>query len=351
MNVRRVFHMRTLKTLFFAVSLAGAVLSTAYGQSKVGTSAAQFLGIGVGPRAIAMGGAYVASYEDVSAIYWNPGAFVQANGSQLSFSSSAWLVGSTFRWLGFMYNIDGQNAFGLSLTQLDYGEEEVTTVAAPEGTGDRWSAQDLAISLSYSRRFTDHFSLGGSVKYIDQSIWHESAKGVTFDLGLLFQTEFNNLRIGMSMSNFGGDLTLDGSDLLIPVSVDPANSGSNQSLSGKLKTDGWPTPLLFRVGVAIDVVRDDQLSVTLATDALRPSDNDESINLGGEVGWRNMLFFRAGYKSILLQNDVNNSQEGLSLGGGLRLTSEGLGSLEFDYAFSKFGLFDNINTIAISIRF
>jgi hypothetical protein len=250
-----------------------------------------------------------------------------------------------------MYNIDGQNAFGLSLTQLDYGEEEVTTVAAPEGTGDRWSAQDLAISLSYSRRFTDHFSLGGSVKYIDQSIWHESAKGVTFDLGLLFQTEFNNLRIGMSMSNFGGDLTLDGSDLLIPVSVDPANSGSNQSLSGKLKTDGWPTPLLFRVGVAIDVVRDDQLSVTLATDALRPSDNDESINLGGEVGWRNMLFFRAGYKSILLQNDVNNSQEGLSLGGGLRLTSEGLGSLEFDYAFSKFGLFDNINTIAISIRF
>ena len=348
MIMRRVFHIDITRPLLIAVVLTAAFLGTANGQSKVGTSAAQFLGIGVGPRAVAMGGAYVASYEDVSSIYWNPGAFVQANGSQLSFSSSAWLVGSTFRWLGFMYKLDDQNALGFSLTQLDYGEEEVTTVAAPEGTGDRWSAQDLAISLSYSRRFTDHFSLGGSVKYIDQSIWHESAKGVTFDLGLLFQTEFNNLRIGMSMSNFGGDLTLDGSDLLIPVSVDP---GSNQNLSGKLKTDPWPTPLLFRVGVAIDVVRDDEISVTLAGDALRPSDNDESIYLGGVVGWRVLLFFRAGYKSLLLQNDVNNSQEGVSLGGGLKLTSEGLGSLEFDYAFSKFGLFDNINTIAISIRF
>ncbi len=340
-----------MKKILLAAIVCAACVTPGYGQSKVGTAAAQFLGIGVGPRAIGMGGAYVASYDDVSSIYWNPGAFVQANTSQLVFTNSQWLAGSTFRWFGFMYNLDGQNAFGLTITQLDYGEEEVTTVAAPEGTGDKWSAQDLAVALSYSRRFTDHFSLGGSAKYISQSIWNETAKGLTFDLGLLFITEFNDLRLGMSMSNFGGDLTLDGSDLLLPVSVDPANSGSNQSLTGKLKTDAWPTPLLFRVGVAMDVVKSDELLVTLAVDALRPSNNDESMNLGGEVGWRKMLFLRAGYKSLLLNNSTNNSQEGLTLGAGIRLAAEGLGSFDFDYSFSKFGLFDNLNAIAISIKF
>ena len=43
-------------------------------QSKVGTTAAQFLGIGVGSRAMSMGGAFTAMYDDPSCLYWNPGA-------------------------------------------------------------------------------------------------------------------------------------------------------------------------------------------------------------------------------------------------------------------------------------
>ena len=40
--------------------------------NKTGTTAAQFLKIGVGPRAIGMGGAYTASADDINAMYWNP---------------------------------------------------------------------------------------------------------------------------------------------------------------------------------------------------------------------------------------------------------------------------------------
>ena len=47
-------------------------------QTKVGTTAAQFLGVSVGPRAIAMGGAFVAANDDATSLYWNPGAFQQA---------------------------------------------------------------------------------------------------------------------------------------------------------------------------------------------------------------------------------------------------------------------------------
>jgi hypothetical protein len=333
--------------------LIGALLavllvhSGAFGQSKVGTTAAQFLGISVGPRAAAMGGAYVASNEDVTSLYWNPGAVAQAGKSQLVFSNTDWLVGTKFRWFGFLLSLDEQNAVGISLTQLDYGEEDVTTVALPNGTGERWSAQDMSIAVTYSRRLTDRFSMGGSIKYIDQRVWNESASTFAFDLGLLFVTGFNDMRLGVSMSNFGGEMKLDGRDLLQRVDIDPLNSGSNKALVGSLKTDSWPIPLLFRVGVAMDVYKDEMWRFTVAADALRPNDNDESVNVGGEFGWSDMVFLRGGYKSVFGQG----AEDGLSLGAGVKYTAAGLGALEVNYAFTKFGLFGNLNTIALGFSF
>jgi hypothetical protein len=332
--------------------LTGALLAVmvalpAIGQTKVGTTAAQFLGISVGPRAIAMGGAYVASNEDATSLYWNPGAFQQAGKSQLTFSNTNWLVGTKFRWLGLMLNLGGEDAIGLSLTQLDYGEEEVTTVALPEGTGERWSAQDLSIGLSYCRRLTDRFSMGATVKYVDQRIWNESASTFAFDVGLLFVTGFHDMRLGVSMSNFGGEMKMDGRDLLQRVDIDPSNSGSNKALVGSLKTDPWAIPLLFRVGVAIDAFQDDQYKVTLAADALRPNDNEESVNAGGEVSWNNMVFVRGGYKSLF----GTDAEEGISLGAGLKYTAESFGAIEVNYSYTEFGLFGNLNTFALAISF
>jgi hypothetical protein len=336
-----------LKAVFTIIAVLIVFFGSSFSQSKVATTAAQFLGISVGPRAMAMGGAFVASNNDATSLYWNPGAFAQAGKTQFIFSNTDWLAGTKFRWFGGIVDLDGANAVGVSLTQLDYGEDEVTTVANPEGTGERWSASDLAIAVSYSRRLTDRFSMGGSVKYITQTIYNESASAFTFDLGLLFVTGFNDMRLGVSMSNFGGDLKLEGRDLLLRVGIDPANSGSNDALSANLKTDSWPTPLLFRVGVAMEVVKQDELVFTLAADAIRPNDNVETVNLGGEVAWNDVVFLRGGYKSLFGEN----VEEGLALGAGLKYRAEGIGAIEVHYAFNKFGLFGNLNTISIAIGF
>ncbi len=345
-----------MKTALILLAIAVLLLPSGLSaQSKVATTAAQFLGISVGPRAIAMGSAYVASAEDVTSLYWNPGAIPLASQSQFTFSNSQWLVGTKFRWFGFMYNADGDNVLGASVTQLDYGEDDVTTVESPDGTGERWSASDLAVALTYSRRLSDRFSMGGSIKYITQNIWNESAATVGFDVGLLYVTGFNGMRLGASLSNFGADLQLSGRDLLNPVDIDPSNSGSNKNLVGSLKTDSWSLPLLFRIGVAMDVVQSDQYRLTIAADALRPTDNQESINAGGEFVWNNMVFLRGGYKSILRVGSrpfsTEEQQEGLTLGAGLRYHAEGIATLQVDYAFQKFGLFGNLNTIGVAIGF
>ncbi len=316
-------------------------------QDKIATTAAQFLGISVGARAIGMGSAFVASQTDVTSMYWNPGAFQMAGKSQFAFSNTDWLVGTKFRWFGFMYNLGNENAFGVSLTQLDYGEEDVTTVTQPEGTGERWSAQDISMAVSYNRRLTDRFAMGGSIKYIQQRIWNESASTFAFDLGLLYITGFRDMRLGVSMSNFGGSLKMEGSDLLQRVDIDPSNSGSNKTLVGSMKTDEWPLPLFFRVGAAMDVVKMDQMRLTLATDALRPVDNQESVNVGGEVAWNEMFFVRGGYKSVF----GTGLEEGLSLGAGVDYKAEGMGEIAVDYAYTKFGKFDYVNTLTLSVAF
>jgi hypothetical protein len=321
--------------------------STLFGQSKVGTTAAPFLGISVGPRATAMGGAFAGVADDATTLYYNPGGISRAGRMQFALAHTNWLLGTRFNWLGFILNLDGANAIGIGFTQLDYGEEEVTTVTDPEGTGETWGASDMALTLSYARNLTDRFSIGGSAKYVQMKIWNESASALALDVGLLFTTDFNGMKLGMSISNFGNDMRLDGRDLLKRIDLDPDVQGNNETIVSKLKTDSWPLPLFFRVGVAMDVVKVQNHRLTVALDALRPSDNVETLNVGSELSLGEMLFLRGGYKSLL--ND--DSEEGLTAGLGLRLGWSGQMSWCLDYTFTDFGILENVHMIAVGFRY
>ncbi len=336
--MRRIIHAALL------VSLSTSLLVS---QAKIGTTAAQFLGIAAGAKAVAMGGAYVAANDDATGLYWNPGSVGFLRGSHVAFSNTKWLAGTDYRWVGAVFSFDGVNYLGASLTNLDYGEEEVTTELAPDGTGERWTASDVAFAVTYTRRFTDRFSIGGSAKYISQQIYNETASTFALDFGLVFITGFNDMRLGMSISNFGGNLTMEGRDLLQPIDIDPANSGSNKSVPGLRKTDDWPIPLFFRVGLAMDVFKTDFMSWTIAADALRPSDNVETVNVGTQIGWADLVFLRAGVRGI----GKDQREEGFSFGGGVRLGLSDFLSVEADYAYTQFGFFGNLNTLAVGIRF
>jgi opacity protein-like surface antigen len=336
-----------MKKLYLIFILIFITFNICYSQSKVGASAAPFLGISVGPRAIGMGSAFVAVANDLSAIYWNPSGIARTMKTQFLASHTKWLVNTNFNWVGFSLNLNDIDAIGLSFTQLDYGEDNVTTVLSPEGTGEKWDAMDITFGVSYARNLTDRFSIGGTVKYIQQKIWNESASAFALDVGLLYITEFNDLKIGMSISNFGTDMTLDGKDLTKRIDLDPESNGINKTIPAKLKVDPWTLPLFFRVGVAMYLYKTEEMSFTAAIDAFRPSDNNSSVNIGGEFAWNNMVFIRGGYKSLFL----DKSEEGLNLGGGLQYNFSGTSFVNVDYAFTSFGKFSNLHTFAIGVTF
>ena len=333
-------------TLLLIIALC-MLHSASFSQDKVGTSAAPFLGINIGGAASSMGGAYVSLARDASSIYWNPGAMSRIGRSELSFMNTSWFLDTQYNWGAVILNLGGNNAFGASLAILDYGEENVTTVDFPDGNGLRWSAQDLVGTLSYARNLTDRFSIGGAVKFIQQKIYNESASGYALDLGLLYITRFNGMRLGVSISNFGTEMRMEGKDLLHPYDQDPNNLGNNPTITSQKKTESWPLPLIYRVGVSMDVIQVSQTTLLIATDAAVPSDNSTIINVGGELNWNQIFFLRAGYKSLLREG----TEEGLTAGMGLRYTVPGLGGLGFDYSFNDYGLLEEIHTWEIRFFF
>jgi len=321
--------------------------SEMYAQNKVGTTAAPFLGIGAGPRAIAMGGAFVAVASDPTALYWNPAGISRTGLTQAFVEHTNYLLGTSYNYFGAVVALNEDNAIGLSVTNLAYGSEEVTTIDQPEGTGETWNANDWAIGLSYSRNLTDQFSIAGSAKMIIQQIWRESATGFAFDAGLLYITPFKGLKIGMEMSNFGTEMQMSGEDLLIIVSPDQSVAGANSKIPAQYTTDSYPLPLIFRVGLALDLINTSDNRLTLAADAIHPSDNLQSMNVGAEYCWNNLISLRIGYKSLF----TPDSQEGLTAGAGLNYDITSRLNVKFDYGYENYGLLKNIQEFGLTVGF
>ena len=114
------------------------------------------------------------------------------------------------------------------------------------------------------------------------------------DIGLLYITNFNGMRLGMSISNFGTDMQMDGKDLLHVYDPDPDHEGNNFTLTSKYKTGEFPLPIYYRVGVSMDVYSVGETTFLLASDAVIPTDNSTIINVGGEFNWKDLFFLRAG---------------------------------------------------------
>ncbi|MGA7160814.1 MAG: PorV/PorQ family protein [Bacteroidota bacterium] len=329
------------------VTLLMAAGSPIVAQSKIGTTAANFLTIPVGPRASGMGGAFVATADDATDAFWNAAGLTHLLDDHTLMASHAdWLVGTSLNWFAIAVRIDQDDALALSLNQLDYGKTPITTPDAPGGTGQDWTAQDIAVGASYARNLTDQFSIGGTFKFIDEQIWNESSTAFALDVGLLFNTGFNGIRLGMNIANFGTEMQMNGKDLLQPIDLTPGQTGGNSNLVGSLGTNSWSLPLVFTVGLGMDMMKTDAIVWSSDVDVLYPNNAGSYLNLGTELTWNHLLSLRAGYNSLFEQS----AEEGASLGVGLEYNLGGL-ETHIDYSYMDFGIFNDVSRFSLSIGF
>lgn len=316
-------------------------------QDKVGSTAAQFLGISSGARGTAMGSAYVALSDDASGMYWNPAGIARTTNSLVSFSNMNWFVDTQIQDAAVIIDGSEKGKFALSLRGINYGEIDVTTIERPEGTGERFTPKDLTLGFSYSRFVTEKFSLGATARYVQQKILNESATGFAVDLGMIYTTDFRNLRIGMSILNFGTDMKLSGDDLRRAIDIDEGIEGNNDRIEAFLGVKDWPMPLAFRVGIALDAVDIEDHKVVFALDAKHPSDNSESLDVGLEYGFNNLVYLRGGYRSLF---SSRIEDQGFTAGFGLEYEFSDL-KANLGAAYMTHEYFDNPIMWTIEIEF
>src|SRR5512147_2147062 len=219
--------------------------------SKAGTVAAPFLEIPVGAAAVGMGTAAVSHVTDPTSLYWNPAGSALGEQNEIVANHMTWIADTKFDFMGLTIPLSGLGTLGFSFTSLSMEDMKVTTVEKPDGTGEYFSASDIAAGISFARRLSDRFAVGVPVKYIQQTIWHEAASAFALDFGTTFRTDLlGGLVIGASLANFGTSMTLSGRDLRQFGRVDPTILGSNERVPSNIEMDAWDLPLQFRIGVS-----------------------------------------------------------------------------------------------------
>ncbi len=345
--------------VIFLMFLLLSTVAQAQEPYRVGTTVANFLELGYGSAAIAMGDAYVSNGRDISSIYWNPAGLGYMRNNEFIAMNQSWFADIQMGFVAIGIPTNQFGTFALGMYYTSYGEEKVTSMLMQEGTGENFDGLDYAVSLSYGRNIVRWFSFGISLKYIASRIWHESASAMAMDLGVNVNTSFlsptgnreDGLCIGMSISNYGTKMKYDGIDLKRPIDEAPEEAGNFAYVPARYETVSWELPLIFRIGVSMNAIRTAKHQLILAIDAIHPNNNSEYVNLGTEysmaLGSFGKMFLRGGYKGLFMVD----SQFGMTLGFGFRFNFMNNKGLKIDYAYRDIGMLGKVNTYTVGIIF
>jgi hypothetical protein len=302
-----------LKTASARVVFVGALLalSAAAQAGSAGTSSAQFLKLGAGARASAMGDAFAATADDVSALYWNPAGLAQIKDTEISAMQNNGLVDTQYQFAGAARPM-GEGAIGLSLYRLDYGS--INGYSASDTPQGSFSAGSLAGGLTVARKFGENIMLGATAKMVQEKIDGLSASTFAGDLGFLWRDD--RFSVGIVAQHLGGTL--------------------------KFEKESEDLPATLRADAAMRV----SPRLLVAAGVAKARDNDAEVHAGGEISLSRMFQLRAGY-SVVPGNSIDaGGLSGVTGGAGINL-----GRFSIDYGIRPFGDLGLSHRISITARF
>ncbi len=318
--------------------------------TKIGMAGLPFLKIGVG-RCTGMGNAFVAVADDATAAYWNPAGLALVGNRQVVVNHVDWIADINHEYFAFVTPTT-VGSFALAVTALTLGEFEETTVEEYQGTGRTFTGADIALGVSFARMITEKLAFGLTAKVVSEKIWDVGCAGAAFDFGVHYNTGWRNFRLAMAIVNFGPDLSYSGSQL--DFTYDPGWEWpwSREPIPGTALTETFPLPVIFRFGVAYDILRSEHSYLTGAVDLNHFNDVNEKVNLGLEYNYR-PLYLRAGY---IVNTDLDYADDlgwmtGLSAGVGFKVRPAGAFGLRLDYNYRELARLGGSHRLSLGIDF
>lgn len=236
----------TSSKLAVLVAVIVAVLPAA--SLAQGTSGAQFLGVGIGARAAAMGGAYTSVADDGTALHWNPAGLSRVDGHRLTLSHVSWLQDVTYNSASYAASFGRDAGIGVALEQGGTRSWDNTDEGSFE-TGD------FAGVVGYGRRMSADVGVGADLKFLSSSLGDHGASSYAVDLGVLYSVN-NATSVGAAVRNLGPGLTFESGSDPLPVTMTVGGSyrwhGVLMSMDLEKVNDLGPTA---RIGAEYTPVR------------------------------------------------------------------------------------------------
>jgi hypothetical protein len=304
-----------LKTLSTVLAALLTVTAAAYA-GGVGTTGAQFLKIGQGARAVAMGGAFSAIADNADAIYWNPAGLAGQDKRQVTASYSQYIQGINYGFIGYTQELC-KGVMGLGLNYLSVTDIERRTLDTDTNDGT-FGANDSALYLSYGTDvLSSKLSLGANLKVIKQTLDTQSAQSYALDLAGLYKTPIEKLTASLGVYNIGTQV--------------------------KFVDEGDPLPLDVRAGLAYRMFNNNVIVAADVNDYI--VDERLYTQVGAEYNIGKIVSIRGGY-TMGMDSDKLGGMAGLSTGFGVHVWD-----IQLDYAFVPMGELNDTNRITISTKF
>ena len=284
--------------------------------SGTGTVGGDFLKIGVGERAVGMGGAFSSIADNATAIYWNPAGLSQLTKRELSGMKLDYLLDIDGGYLSYAHPVSKIGVFGFHtsfLTCSDVRRDENATRL------DEFTNEQKSFTLSYSRWMNSRLSLGVNLKGIYSRYDTDSASGIGIDIGGLYKTPLYGLNVGIVVQNIGTGLKYTAAEETMPLTV--------------------------KIGTSYGFFNRNLL---LAVDADNFIDSSPNLKIGTEymiIPFANIqISARLGYGTPA--NSSLSAITGVSTGFGLSYKD-----YAFDYASVPYGEFGTTTRTSLTIKF
>ncbi len=334
--------MNKLKIEVLFVILALIVSGNSFAQSKRAQAGMKFLSVANSAKISGIGEAATAIEGRSESMFFNPAGMArQTNMVDVTLGQTEWIADIKYLYGSASFSLfDGKyGIFGVTITTVDYGTLNRTIRSGSDGYTDlgTYSPTALSAGLGYAKALSDKFAVGGNIKYVRQSFGeHVTSIGssgeyqyekfekdvMAFDFGILYHTGWKSLLFGMSIRNFSEEI--------------------------KYIDESFQLPLTFKIGFSFDLIdltdfNKDDHSLMILVDASHPRDYDEQLNLGMQYTIFNAVSFRAGYITP-------SDEQGLNAGVGFNHTIAGV-NIGFDYAYTDFGIFDNLHRFTVTLGY
>ncbi len=339
--------MKNILKILLAFILLLAVDAFAGGGKRTGTAGASELLIPVGPRGIAMGESNVVAATGIEALYWNPaGVSSMTNNADVLFSHMSYIADIGIEYGAVAANFEGFGAVAFSIKSISVGDIDVTTTINPDGTGETFSPTMIVAGLSYSRMVTEAISVGITGNFISERMADVSASGFAIDFGVIYRNlgDINGLSIAVVLKNLGTEMKFEGAGLLQQGQIVDVNRPPNFY---SVDAAAFEIPFNFQLAAGYSPVLDEQNALVFTSIYQNNNFSGDEYKFGGEYGYDDQFFVRAGYQ---LSPDQEDYLYGFTGGIGINYQVEGFG-VKVDYAYRDVEFFDANHVFALTLGF